>query len=154
MCLLSAGRQNEAIECGRRALEIDPNFHLVLIHMGLAQLGAGKPEDAVGSFRRAREVAPWVHVGAGCLAAAYYSVGDYERSNEIAGQFVRPGSLHFGHAVYYAAAGEADAMFEALEGAYGRRDLYLLFVGCVRQFDPYREDPRFRNLLRKMNLVD
>jgi len=34
------------IVCARRAMEIDPNFHLVWLHMGLAQLGAGLPDEA------------------------------------------------------------------------------------------------------------
>ncbi len=50
-----------------------------------------------------------------------------------------------GKAIYYAFTGEADAMFDALERAYQRRDHMTLYMEC---YDPYRDDPRFQDLLR------
>jgi len=82
------------------------------------------------------ELAPWLHIAHGCLAAAYHCAGDQVRSSELARQFDRPDGLNFGHAIYYAVAGETDAMFDALEGAYQRRDLHLLSVQQVACFDP------------------
>ena len=152
-CLYSAGQDQEAIVNARRALEIDPNFHLSWLHMGFAQLSAGLPEEAVASFSRVVELAPWIHTGPGCLAAACAYAGDGARGRELARQFANPGGLNFGHAMYYAVVGEADAMFEALEGAYQRRDLRLLDVKHAPCFDRYRADPRYRNLLARMNLA-
>ena len=43
-------------------------------------------------------------------------------------------------------------MFEALEGAWERRDLLLPNLNYMACFLPYQADPRFRNLLRRMNL--
>ena len=55
--------------------------------------------------------------------------------------------------MYYATAGEPDAMFEALDAVYERRFLYLLNIKVIPAFDPYRADPRFENLLRRMRLA-
>ena len=137
----------------RRALEIDPNFHLLLHNMGLAQLAAGVPGEAVDSFSRVMELAPWLHAGPGCLAAAYHCAGDPARGRECARQFARPDGLSFGTAIYYAVAGMADEMFESLDAAWQRRDLYLLTVRRLPFFDRYHDDPRFRNLLERMNLT-
>ncbi len=49
-------------------------------------------------------------------------------------------------------SGEADAMFECLQKAIDRRDLVWLEADPV--YDPYREDPRFAALLRRMNLAE
>ncbi len=89
-CLFSAGQPMEAIVCARRAMEIDPNFHLVWLHMGLAQLGARLPDEAVGSFK--------TRYGTGSMASyrprvsnctAYHCAGDQVRSSELARQFAR-----------------------------------------------------------------
>jgi hypothetical protein len=55
--------------------------------------------------------------------------------------------------VYYAAAGEVDAMFEALDGAYQQRDIFLPHIRYLPFFDPYRADPRYQAQLKKMNLA-
>ncbi len=156
-CLFCDGQYGESLACARRALEIDPNFHPVWLALGFAQMGSGLSGEAVVSFTRAVELAPWAYVGPGCLAAACWLSGDHQRASELARQSVGQGGvnggLNFGHAIYYAAAGEPDAMFEALDGAYQRRDFYLPFLRRVALFDPYRADPRFQSLLKRMNLA-
>jgi tetratricopeptide (TPR) repeat protein len=153
-CLFATGEHGEAIAAARRALEIDPNFHLTWLALGFAQLSAGLPDEAAASFSRVLEVAPWLHIGtAGCLAAAYSLAADDARGRELARQFGPPGALSIGHAMYYAAVGEPDAMFEALESAYQRREMYLLYANRLPFFDRYRADPRYRDLLARMNLA-
>jgi tetratricopeptide (TPR) repeat protein len=143
----------ETIECARRALEIDPSFYLIWYGMGLAQLGAGFTQEAVASLKRVVELAPWLNVGVGSPAAAYYQAGDRERSQEWARKLTASHGHAFGAALYYAAACEVDAMFEALEGAYRHRDHFLPYIQTLLFFDPYRAAPRFRALLAKMNLA-
>jgi len=58
-----------------------------------------------------------------------------------------------GAASYYAAAGEVDAMFEALDEAYRLRDVFLIYIRTLPFFEPYRTAPRFQSLLAKMNLA-
>ncbi len=89
-CLIRDGQHAEAIACGRRALAIDQNFHLAWMNMGLAQLAANLPDDAVSSFKRMMELAPWVHIGPGCLAAAYHCAGDRARGADLLGVKIRP----------------------------------------------------------------
>ncbi len=48
--------------------------------------------------------------------------------------------------------GQADAMFECLQTAIDRRDAVFLKVNPL--YDPYRSDPRFTALLRRMNLAE
>ena len=148
-CLFSARQYDQALACAKRALEIDPNFHLLQHNLGLVQLAAGLPQDAIRSFSRLTEIAPWHHMGPGCLAAAWHRAGDHARSGELARQFPR---LTFGTAIYHAIAGEIDGVFQSLESAYEQRDIYLLAIDGVPWFEPYRNDPRFQSLLQRMNL--
>ena len=152
-CLYLAGRYGEALEQARRAMDIDPNAHLALQILGFAQLGAGLPAEAVHSFRRLAEIAPWIRIGAGCMAAACCAAGDGLAGREIARQFTDSDRLGLGGAMYYATVGEPDALFEALDSCYQRRDIQLPNITLIKTFDPYRADPRFRDLLARMNLA-
>jgi serine/threonine protein kinase/Tfp pilus assembly protein PilF len=148
-----AKQYREAIDSARRALEIDANYHLIWFALGLAQLSAGFAEEAVISLNRVVELSPWWYIGAWSLAAAYHRTGDRERSQEWAHKLADPHSRTFGAAIFYAAAGEVDAMFEALDAAHRQREWNLVFVRNLPFFDPYRADPRWQALLRGMNLA-
>jgi TolB-like protein/Tfp pilus assembly protein PilF len=151
--LYHAKQYPEAIECARRALEIDPNLYHIWSTMGLVQLHAGFTQEAITSLKRAVELAPWWHMGVGSLAAAYHQAGEHERSREWARKLAETQGQSVGAALYYAAAGEVEAMFEALEGAHRQREAFLLYIQYLPFFDRYRSDPRYQALLQKMNLA-
>ena len=52
----------------------------------------------------------------------------------------------------YARLGERDLAFEWLERAYAERNLEVLFVRQLVQFDNLRSDPRFADLFRRIGL--
>ena len=52
----------------------------------------------------------------------------------------------------YIRAGERDLALEWLERAFADRDPNLPYLGVVPMLDPVRGDPRFQDLLRRMNL--
>jgi tetratricopeptide (TPR) repeat protein len=146
-----AKQYREIIEYARRALEIDPNFYLIWWVMGLAQLQAGFTQEAIATFKRVVELVPWLW-DAWLLAAAYHQSGDCEHGQELARKFADSHRYMAGAAIYYAVSGEVDAMFEALNEAYRQRDWMLFDIKHLPFFDPYRSDPRFTDLLRRMNL--
>ncbi|HWE53280.1 MAG TPA: protein kinase [Bryobacteraceae bacterium] len=150
-CLYCAGEYSEAIDSGHRAMEINPNFHLTMTGMGFAQLASGLPGDAVRSFSRAVEVAPWLTQAPGYLAAACLSAGEEDRAKELSNQFRGASRLNFGHAVYYAVAGEPEPMLEALEAAYERRELLLPRIQQMPFFHPYLENPRYQEFLNRLH---
>jgi len=50
--------------------------------------------------------------------------------------------------------GEKDQALELLEKAYKEREVSLWTLKISSKFDPIRDDPRFHDLLRRMNLID
>lgn len=50
--------------------------------------------------------------------------------------------------------GENDQALEHFEKAYSEHEILLSFLKVWSVFDPIRSDPRFKILLRKMNLDD
>jgi serine/threonine protein kinase/Tfp pilus assembly protein PilF len=151
--MYAAKQYREAIECAHRALEIEATFHQIWLVMGLAQLQSGLTQEAIASLKRAAELAPWYFTSAWSLAAAYSQAGDREHSQEWARKLAGSHGHSVGAALYYAAGGDADGMFEALEGAYQQRDYFMIQIQYLPFFDRYYSDPRYNALLQKMNLA-
>ena len=63
-------------------------------------------------------------------------------------QYIRPYYL----ASIYATLGENDKAFAELENAFNEKDCYLGRAAVDPFFDPIRNDPRFNDLLKRMNL--
>ena len=56
-------------------------------------------------------------------------------------------------AATYAGLGEKDRAFEWLEKAYDERSDWLVNLKVEQRFDGLRSDPRFADLLRRVNLA-
>ena len=54
-------------------------------------------------------------------------------------------------ALVYASLGDKDQAFECLEKAYEERNAWLVALRVDPMFDPLRSDPRFQDLVRRMN---
>jgi adenylate cyclase len=148
-----AQRYDESIEVSRRALEIDPSSYFMWHALGMSQFFAGRDEDAIRSLKHTVELAPWYATAIGSLASAYHRAGDQGHAREWAQQLAKSDPDSLAMAEYYATTGDVSAMFEALEGAYVKRDVFLIFIKVWPSFDPYRADMRFQSLLKRMNLA-
>jgi hypothetical protein len=62
-------------------------------------------------------------------------------------QYVSPSSIAF----IYSSLGETDQAFSWQERAYEERDASLAWVKVAPESDALRADPRFADLLRRMN---
>ena len=121
--------------------------------LGMAEWFAGRYEDAIRTLKRAVDLAPWYAAAVGSLASAYHRVGDLEHAREWALRLAQSHPDSLAMAEYRATTGAVEAMFEALEGAYEKRDVFLVFIKVWTSFDPYRMDLRFQSLLDRMNLA-
>jgi tetratricopeptide (TPR) repeat protein len=63
-------------------------------------------------------------------------------------QYLAPSEI----ATLYAALGDHEKAFAALEKAFAERDLQLRFMRVDPGYDPIRNDPRFADLLRRLGL--
>jgi serine/threonine-protein kinase len=150
---LISGQCAEAIQCVRKGLEINENFHPIMLVMALAQIQAGLRADAITTLQQVLRIAPWYNLASWCLAAVYHQVGNREESRELVRTLADSHGHTIGAAFYYASTGEVDTMFEALDGAYQKREFWLLNIQSLPFFEPYRADLRFQSLLKRMNLA-
>jgi serine/threonine-protein kinase len=89
-------------------------------------------------------------------AEAEYSLGHVDASQRVLAQLIAKyrKSAPLAIAGVYAWRGEKDQAFEWAERAYEQRDTGLAWLKIGSGWRTLREDPRFRALLRKMNLSD
>ncbi len=154
--LYYARRYNAAIDQCRQVLELDANSPGAYDCLGSAYLAKGMYEDALAAAQKAARLSgndPQRLVGLGRAYALAERKADAEevltqlrkRAEE---SYVPP----YFSAVIYAGLGERDAAFSWLEKAYTERDEYLIWMKVDSEVDPLRSDPRFQQLVQRLNL--
>jgi hypothetical protein len=90
-------------------------------------------------------------------AKAEYSLGHFDESRRLLNQVQRvakPGKGDWEIARAYAWGGEKDLAFMWAERAYGHRNTGLTWIKIEPDFRGLRGDPRYKALLKKMNLPE
>jgi tetratricopeptide (TPR) repeat protein len=147
---------DSAIEHAEKAVNLYPDYWLVHFAMGLALLQKGNLDSAIASLETTVKLSPSFTLGAGFLAAAYVRAGDSSKAGKLMGQvtersaksYVSPSCF----AIYHAALRESDRMFGFIEAALTDRDPYITRMNSEPSFEPFHSDPRYRDLLVRMNL--
>ena len=118
------GMYAEAIALSAQTLQTDPTSQFMLQSAGYAYAKSGRRNDAEEMIKRFKEIA---------------------KTEYVTSYFVA--SIH-------AALGDKDKTFAELENAYAGRDWYLHRLKVDPFWDPLRDDPRFREMLKRLNLPE
>jgi serine/threonine-protein kinase len=150
------GEYDQAIEQSRKALELNPNFWLTHSTLAGVYRKKGMYDEAIAGYRKAASGSgayPWPLAH---LAYTYGLAGRRREGLEILFQlkelseqrYVRPDMI--AHA--YAGLGQKDEALQLLEKAHEMHELDAYRFVVRGAFEPLRDDPRFQELLRRMNL--
>jgi TolB-like protein/Tfp pilus assembly protein PilF len=156
--LLVAGRVDEALEQLKKTLEMDPRFASAHQTLGWARLNMGRHEEAIQEFQQALQLSGTDDTDHMVdLGFAYAAAGKREEARRILAKLKRlheQGLVPSGSiAILYGALGELDEAFAWLDKAYEERDPELTYIKVpTRRFEPLRHDPRYQDMLRRMNL--
>jgi len=153
--LFFAGRYDQAIEQFEKALELDPGLAQAHCVLGLTYVYKGMHKAAIAAGQKAVELSQGAPLFVACLGLAYAETGYWEEPDKILGQlnelskqrYVTPYVL----ARIYAALGKKDEALRWLETGYRERAALMVCLKTDQRFDELRSDPRFQNLLRRMN---
>ena len=153
---LNARQNGKALEQARKAFELDPTFPLARHWLGMALVANEKYDEAITVSEQAPPGSPLAWMSVDVLAHAYAKTGNRaEAEKQIAylevvakTRYVRTYYL----ASIYATLGDKDKAFAELEKSFQDHDCYLGRVESDPFMDPLRDDPRFKNLLKRMNL--
>ena len=155
---IGARQWDQAIDQCGKTLELENNPHA---HHCVAWAYEGKKmyEQAIGEFKEAISLVGGSdpHFEAD-IAAVYALMGRREEAlNILEMKLLRSKQGYaapYGIAYVYAALGQRDEAFEWLEKAYVERHSNLPDIKTDMVFDPLRSDPRFQDLLRRMNFPE
>jgi TolB-like protein/Flp pilus assembly protein TadD len=151
-----ARQYDRAIGQYRKTLDLDPNYLSAHASLGRAYLQESMFREGIAEFEKMSLISPGNTEALSDLGYAYALAGRRAEAQKVLDQlkelskrkYVPAGSI----AQIYVAFGEKDKAFEGLEKAYNERSLGFAEIKVSPVYDPLRSDPRFHDLLRRMNL--
>jgi len=154
--LLLAYQHERTLEAARQLLELDPAAYWAHLAIGSIYRNQGLFDKAIAAHRSAAKASGDTPAILGWLGQTLALSGNTSEARALlqrlyhkaAGGYVPPTSFAWIHL----GLGEIDAAFEWLNRAVDACDQLLMPIKSYRFLDPIRNDPRFAELLRKMNL--
>jgi tetratricopeptide (TPR) repeat protein len=154
--LYHARQYDDAIREFRTVLAAEPDRVAALWFLGFALIDSSQFDEAIRTLEKLAVVWNRNSAGLGVLARAYGLAGrtvEARRVLEELEQRARVGYVP--PAVFvnaYGGLGDPDRMFAALERAIEERSNIVQFLKTHPVYDPYRSDPRFETMLRRVGL--
>ncbi len=149
-----ARRYDAAIIEAQRAIQIDPTFTFAYVRLGQAYTEKRMYEQAVAAMEKAVQLSGGFE-GRGMLGRAYALWGRPGEARRILDELLSgnpkgyAGPFHI--AQIYCALGQKDEALRWLEEAYREHDGNIVLLKVFPAWDSLRSDPRFQDLLRRMN---
>jgi serine/threonine protein kinase/Tfp pilus assembly protein PilF len=153
--LFKARKYDQAIEVLKKCLELDPNYALAHLYLAFTYAAKGMPAEAIAEHKESMRLGINSRGMQIYLGAAYAQAGDHKTALKILKQletsreYVSPGELP----VLYAALGQREEAFASFEKAYLAHDIQLQHLGVEPAFDSLRSDARFKDLMRRVGLL-
>jgi tetratricopeptide (TPR) repeat protein len=149
---------DQAIDQFQKTLELDPNFPPPHNFLPAAYEQKGMFEEAIAGFQEAitvTNVADNALTMAG-LAHTYAVSGRKTEARKLLAELQRLSEQSYvpatNVALVYTGLGEKDKAFAWLDKAVEEHSFSLAYVKVEPRFDPLRSDPRFADLLHRINL--
>jgi tetratricopeptide (TPR) repeat protein len=151
-----AGRYDEAIDRLQKVLELEPDFHLALWDLSENYYYKGMYEESLEALKKHvpiwgdQEIVEALEQGymesgfPGAMVAAANLLADRSRETHQFGAV----------AAFYLRAGEKEQALQWLERASQGPDLLIVTLKSDPRWDPIRSDPRFQEILRRMNFPE
>jgi tetratricopeptide (TPR) repeat protein len=139
---------DRALEVALKTIEMDPDFGQMHSYLGLIYLQKSRFEDAIEEFQKGS-----YDVGIGIAFAKMRKRTD---AQNVLRDLIKLASENYFSAykisALYFALDEKDQGFKWMEKAIEEKDPVLIYLSTDPLFDEVRPDPRFKDLLKKINL--
>jgi TolB-like protein/DNA-binding winged helix-turn-helix (wHTH) protein/Tfp pilus assembly protein PilF len=156
LVLYRARQYEAALDVLQQAMELDPDHPMPYLPRGLALSMLGRHDEAVAALERGLSASDRSSEMLAQLGLAYGRAGRGSHARAMLSELqARARTQHvspFAFALAHMGAGETDKAIDALAAAYRSREWYLCVLKTEPVFDPLRENPRFQELLRQLNL--
>jgi serine/threonine-protein kinase len=147
-------KYDQAIEAYKRAIKMDPNSSGTHRYLGLAYSQKSMHDEALKEFQIEQYIrkSAWLDINVGVIQAR---MGNIDEAKQILEKFKDEDGillLHYSIALICFFLGDDDCGFDRLERAYEAREPSMRMLKVDPLFDNVRTNPRFKALLKKMNL--
>ena len=154
--LYFARRYDEAIEKGKKTLDLDATFALNYHRLGVAYEQKEMYKEAIGHFQQAVRYSNRHPAAVAALGHAFAVSGNRGEAQRLLAElkglsesrYVSPYNI----ALIYLGLREKEQARQWLEKAYDEKSFEMNWIKVEPRLDPLRSDPRFTELLRRMNL--
>ncbi len=156
--LIADGRPDAGLEHLQRARELAPLSPTIQVDAGWALIQARRFDHAIRQCARTLELEPGLTQAEDCQAFARLLRDRDARSLQTVRDRLRTVLAESSEgnprrvALHYALLGQSDPALEWLEKAYEWRQPSLVLLSVDPAFDSLRDDPRFADLLRRVEL--
>jgi tetratricopeptide (TPR) repeat protein len=152
-----ARHYDAAVEQGRSALELDPNFAAAHLVLGEAYVQSGRDDAALGELQIAARLSGGSPLYLTQVAVASAAAGRRAEALRIIAQLHRLSRERYvspyGLAQVYAALNDKEQTFRWLQAAYDDHAVWMSYLAVDPAFDRFRPDQRFQDLLRHVGLL-
>jgi serine/threonine-protein kinase len=153
-----ARRYDISLQKSREALETTPDFWLLHLIVGRALEQKGDLKGAMEEYQKAREIDQNTSEILMDLGRAYGASGKRAEAEKIlmtlkqreTTGYVSP----FQTAMVHIGLNDKTKALDALEEAYEARSWYMSWLKTAPELDPLRSEPRFAELLKRMNFPE
>ena len=145
-----------AIEHCQRALEFDPHYYLAHQYIGFSYLEVGTLDKAIEACEAAAKIVGQTQWALAIPGVAYAKAGKIDEAKKQLNElhdlsnntYVSPSAF----AWMYCCLGEIEKGIEWCEKGIAQHDWLIVLSYLFPIYDPLRSHPRYKALLRKMNL--
>jgi TolB-like protein/Tfp pilus assembly protein PilF len=145
---------DRAIEEYQQILELYPENTYIRGQMALALVHNGNHKEAIEECQKLESSKSRQYQ----IAYVYGVTGEKEKAMEILDYYLEKSKNEFVHYAsiffIYSALNNKDAAFEWLERTYDEQEAYIGLLQVEPMFDNLRSDPRFQDLIDRMNFPD
>ena len=157
LVLYWAREYGQAVEQLEKTLELDPKFGLASVYLAFVLIQQGRYDEAIAAIQKSVEQTGYMPFAISHLGFAYSLRGDKARARKVLREaeahFHEPGFASTELGLIHAGLGDHDKFFEYLYRAYEERSPVLPWLKIYPEYDAMRSDPRYDELLRRLNLA-
>jgi len=156
LSLYLARRYEEALEHNRKVIRMDPSFSIVYWYHAGTCTAKKLWDEAIASSQKHVQLSGGAAFALSFLGFVYGSAGMKDEAINVLERLIALSKERyvspFDIALVYVGLGKKDQALENLEKAYTDRASLMAYLGTWPVFDSVRSEPRFKALLKKMNL--
>jgi TolB-like protein len=149
-------RFDEAIAECQKTIKLDPAFFVARRYLGLSYAQKGMYKEAVAEFEKAVAASSGSPLMRAEYANALALSGDTNKAQAELNSLIEMSKQKYISAYHiaaiYAGLKDKDHAFEWLEKAFQDRADWMAFLKVDPRFDGLHSDPKFTDILRRMNL--